>query len=137
MTANSLNSYRCTINRKDTTNCFFPVSGFLNTSLSTIEKVFGLSSTESGIIISTYDVASLLAVIPVTYFGQSGSKPRYLGGGALLIALGCFVFFLPEAFRDAYDWVTEEESLQYCSNSPKVSKKMLTKSIIFCDFSLN
>ncbi|XP_063717511.1 solute carrier organic anion transporter family member 4A1-like isoform X2 [Symsagittifera roscoffensis] len=94
------------------------VSGFLNTSLSTIEKVFGLSSTESGLIISTYDVASLLAVIPVTYFGQAGRKPRYLGGGAVLIAAGCFVFFLPEAFRDPYTWLTDDE-LQYCSSEEK------------------
>ncbi|XP_075240906.1 solute carrier organic anion transporter family member 4A1-like isoform X2 [Convolutriloba macropyga] len=94
------------------------VSGFLNTSLSTIEKVFGLSSTESGLIISTYDAASLVAVIPVTYFGQAGRKPRYLGGGALLIAAGCFVFFLPEAFRDPYTWLTDDE-LQYCSDDPK------------------
>ena len=107
------------------------VSGFLNTSLSTIEKVFGLNSTESGVIISTYDIASLLAVIPVTYFGQAGRKPRYLGAGALLIAAGCFVFFLPEAFRNPYTWLSDDD-LQYCTNSPKVLKVLHSENIKNC-----
>ena len=57
------------------------VNGFLNVVVSTLEKRFELSSTQSGIIVSSYDIASVLALIPVSYFGGRGSKPHWLAGG--------------------------------------------------------
>ena len=56
------------------------VNGFVNVVISTIEKRFDLQSTISGYIASSYDVGSMLAVIPVAYFGGrlGSSKPRYI-----------------------------------------------------------
>ena len=54
------------------------VNGMVNVVISTLEGRFGLKSVTSGQIAGFYDVGSLLAVIPVTYFGgrKTASKPR-------------------------------------------------------------
>ena len=51
---------------------------FTNVVISSIERRFGYDSTQSGIIAGCYDLGSLIAVIPVTYFGgrPGASKPK-------------------------------------------------------------
>ena len=51
---------------------------FTNVVISSIERRFGYDSTQSGIIAGSYDMGSLIAVIPVTYFGgrPGASKPK-------------------------------------------------------------
>ena len=47
----------------------FCVNGLINTAITSIERRFGLKSAHSGIIASSYDIGSMLAMIPVSYFG--------------------------------------------------------------------
>ncbi|XP_050408141.1 solute carrier organic anion transporter family member 4A1 isoform X2 [Patella vulgata] len=85
------------------------VNGFVNVVISNIERRFSISSTESGTIASCYDIASVLLLIPITYFGGQGIKPRYLGIGVLVLGIGSFVFSLPHFTTDPYhvDGTTE------------------------------
>jgi organic anion transporter 4A len=55
------------------------VNGFVNVVISTLERRFGLLSTQTGIIAGSYDIGSMISVIPITYFGArvGSSKPRY------------------------------------------------------------
>ena len=78
------------------------VNGMVNISLSTIEKRFQMDSQESGFISSAYDIASVLCCIPVGYFGGIGSKPRWLGFGAMFMATGAFIFALPHFLTGEY-----------------------------------
>ena len=55
------------------------INGFVSTSLSNLEKRFDLSSSESGVIASTYDIGSLIAVMLVSYYGGTGHKGKWLG----------------------------------------------------------
>lgn len=48
------------------------VNGFVGITISSIEKRFDLASTESGFIMSAYDIASVLCLIPVSYIGGMG-----------------------------------------------------------------
>ena len=70
---------------------------FTNVVITSIEKRFGWASTHSGIIAGSYDIGSLLAVIPVTYFGgqKLASKPKYIGTGMFAITIGSIVFASP------------------------------------------
>lgn len=54
------------------------INGFVNVVLSTLERRFGLLSTEAGVIAGGYDIGSMLSVIPITYFGArlGSSKPK-------------------------------------------------------------
>ena len=54
------------------------INGFVNVVITSIERRFGLQSTQSGMIASSYDIGSLLIMIPVSYLGgrAGASKPR-------------------------------------------------------------
>jgi organic anion transporter 4A len=70
---------------------------FTNVVISSIERRFGWDSTQSGFIAGSYDLGSLLAVIPITYFGgrKGASKPRYIAAGMFLIGTGSLIFSSP------------------------------------------
>jgi organic anion transporter 4A len=75
---------------------------FTNVVISSIERRFGLHSTQSGIIAGSYDFGSLLAVIPVTYFGgrPGASKPFYISTGMAVMGTGSLLFASPHFFTD-------------------------------------
>ena len=79
------------------------MNGFVNVVISNIEKRYDLSSTESGTIASCYDIASVLCLIPVSYFGGLGCKPRYLGIGVIIMGVGSIVFSLPQFTSGVYN----------------------------------
>ena len=56
------------------------INGFVNVVVSTIEKRFGLLSAETGLIAGSYDIGSMISVIPITYFGGriGTSKPKQI-----------------------------------------------------------
>lgn len=87
------------------------VNGFINVVISTVERRYDMSSTESGIIASSYDIASVLCLIPVSYFGGLGCKPRYLGIGIFVMAIGSFVFTIPKFTEGDYQMTGNVDSL--------------------------
>ncbi|CAG0886063.1 unnamed protein product [Cyprideis torosa] len=101
----------------------FVVNGLVNVVTTSLERRFSLSSAASGLVSSCYDIGYLLCTVPVAYFGgrKGSSKPRWLGAGILLIALGSFLFALPHFLIPTYspklpteggqnnDTVTEDE----------------------------
>lgn len=86
---------------------YFPgllVNGCINVVITTIEKRFGLRSSQTGLVASGYDISSFLFLIPVTYFGgrPNASKPRWIGIGMILMGFGSIVFSLPHFLVGAY-----------------------------------
>ena len=81
------------------------VNGFVNVSITSVEKRFDIESTDAGLIASCYDIASVICVIPVGYLGGHGSKPRGLGYGSLIMGVGAFVFALPHFTTGLYELV--------------------------------
>ncbi|GAB1606686.1 solute carrier organic anion transporter family member 4A1-like [Argonauta hians] len=82
------------------------VNGFVNVVISNIERRYDLSSTESGTIASCYDIASVVCLIPISYFGGLGRKPRYLGIGVLVMGIGSFMFSLPHFLSGNYKYIS-------------------------------
>ncbi|CAD5121283.1 DgyrCDS9814 [Dimorphilus gyrociliatus] len=80
----------------------FIVNGLIPVVLSSLEVRFGLSSTDSGIIPATYDTAVVVFLIPISYFGGVGHKPRWLGLGVLIMGLGAFLFSFPHFITSEY-----------------------------------
>lgn len=58
--------------------------------LSTIERRYRFSSTEAGLIASTFDMAVLVSVLFISYFGGKGHKPRWLGISLIVQGVGEF-----------------------------------------------
>ena len=75
----------------------FVAFGLVTSAISTIERRFGLSSGQSGTIVATQDIGSLLFLIPASHFGGklASSKPRWIDGGMLILAFGSFLWALP------------------------------------------
>ncbi|MBN3325234.1 SO4C1 protein, partial [Atractosteus spatula] len=73
----------------------FLVNGLVNISISTIEKRYELSSTLTGVIASTYDIALAILCLFVSFYGARGHKPRWMAFSAFMMGLGAFVFSLP------------------------------------------
>ncbi|XP_035238954.1 solute carrier organic anion transporter family member 4A1 isoform X2 [Anguilla anguilla] len=78
------------------------VNGFINTVVTSIERRFDLRSYQTGLIASSYDIAACICLTFVSYFGGTGHKPKWLGWGVLIMALGSLVFTLPHFTTPPY-----------------------------------
>ncbi|ESN94472.1 hypothetical protein HELRODRAFT_189402 [Helobdella robusta] len=77
-------------------------NGLLGVTISTLQKRFGFSSLECSILASAYEMGQVPAVICIILFGQRLHRPLAIGCGMLLVALGCFLQFLPQFFTTPY-----------------------------------
>nr|XP_040237134.2 solute carrier organic anion transporter family member 4A1 [Anopheles coluzzii] len=89
------------------------VNGFINVVITTIERRFGLRSTQTGLVASGYDIASFLCLVPVSYFGGrlGASKPRWIGWGVAVMGLGAFVFALPHFLVGQYRATNSDQNV--------------------------
>ena len=76
--------------------------GFRAIVISTIEKRYHFSSTAVSIILGAFDVAIVISVISISYFGNKAHKPKILGIGLITQGIGAFIFALPELFFGSY-----------------------------------
>jgi hypothetical protein len=81
------------------------VGGLLPASISSLERRYGLDSFESGLLSSLYDLGNLCVVMLYGYIGTAGHRPRILGFSLWLIALGAFIFALPQIAGKKYAFV--------------------------------
>nr|XP_054751159.1 solute carrier organic anion transporter family member 4A1-like [Lytechinus pictus] len=86
--------------------------GFVYISLSTIEKRFFLNSVQSGSISSAYDFSSLIVAVIVSYMGERGHRPLWVGFGSMLFCAGSITFAIPHFVTPNY--VYQEVDSDYC-----------------------
>ncbi|NWT97156.1 SO4C1 protein, partial [Urocynchramus pylzowi] len=85
------------------------VNGLINISISTIEKRYELSSSLTGLISASYDIAFCLLSLFVSYFGERGHKPRWLAFSAFMLGLGSLVFSIPHFSSGQYQYGSKIE----------------------------
>ncbi len=71
----------------------------MNVIISSLQKEFFLSSKDTGIYISLYDIGSLVSSIVVPIMGTRGSKPRWISFGMVMLSLGCLLTSTPHFFK--------------------------------------
>lgn len=80
------------------------VSGYMKSSISTIERRYGLSSQKSGILAAFNEVGNTILIVFVSFFGSRVHRPRYIGGGALLACLASLLMAMPHFLSGKYDY---------------------------------
>ncbi|KAM3837599.1 solute carrier organic anion transporter family member 2B1, partial [Vipera latastei] len=79
-------------------------SGYMKSSISTIERRFGLSSQTSGMVASFHEIGNTMLIIFVSYFGSRLHRPRVIGCGAILVSVAGFVISLPHFVSPPYEY---------------------------------
>ncbi|NXS89491.1 SO2B1 protein, partial [Erpornis zantholeuca] len=80
------------------------VSGYLKSSISTIERRYGLSSQTSGLLASFNEVGNTLLIVFVSYLGSRVHRPRLIGCGAILVSLAGSLMALPHFITGPYQY---------------------------------
>eukprot|EP00058_Branchiostoma_floridae_P012427 XP_002597915.1 hypothetical protein BRAFLDRAFT_128444 [Branchiostoma floridae] len=79
------------------------VNGYVNSSITSIEKRFQLSSYNAGIVAACYDIAYVVLALVVSYHaGQGNSKPKWLAFGSFALGTGAMLFSIPHFASGPY-----------------------------------
>ena len=76
--------------------------GYRTVVISSIEKRYHFSSTAASIILAMFDIAVILSVAFISYFGHKSHKPRILGIGMIVQGVGALIIAMPQFFFGKY-----------------------------------
>ncbi|KAI4899807.1 hypothetical protein NFI96_013760 [Prochilodus magdalenae] len=79
---------------------------YMKSSITQIERRFDLSSSLMGIIDGSFEMGNLLFLAVVSHFGAKLHRPRLIGSGCFLMAIGSAITGLPHFFMGRYEYDT-------------------------------
>eukprot|EP00106_Octopus_bimaculoides_P015784 XP_014783226.1 PREDICTED: solute carrier organic anion transporter family member 4A1-like [Octopus bimaculoides] len=97
----------------------FILNGIINVNMSTIEKRFGLTSSQAGWIASVHDITAAPVALFVSFIGAVGYKMRWIGFGLFCLSIGSFIIIMPHFAAGEYKWQHNFTGL--CSNKTNLS----------------
>eukprot|EP00057_Strongylocentrotus_purpuratus_P033129 XP_790304.3 PREDICTED: solute carrier organic anion transporter family member 4A1 isoform X1 [Strongylocentrotus purpuratus] len=105
------------------------VLGYLPVVITTLERRFRLTSVQSGFIVIAYDISNLIVCAFVSYFGERGRKPVWVGMASMLYSVGSVIFALPHFLAGEYVYGnTQDEVCPAVSNATSESSCDLMSS---------
>ncbi|XP_070568566.1 solute carrier organic anion transporter family member 4C1-like [Ptychodera flava] len=107
------------------------LNGLVPAVSSTVATRYQLSSTQIGVIVAMYDL-TVLALVPfVSYALASKNKPRWLGVGAVVMAVGALVWSIPQYTSGLYVAGTTIFPLPLCEhgNTTTIESSRLSNSL--------
>ncbi|XP_017552393.1 solute carrier organic anion transporter family member 1C1 isoform X1 [Pygocentrus nattereri] len=79
---------------------------YMKSSITQIERRFDLSSSLVGLIDGSFEMGNLLFLAVVSHFGAKLHRPRLIGSGCFLMAIGSAITGLPHFFMGRYKYDT-------------------------------
>ena len=92
-------------------------NGLLATSISPIERRFGLTSVRTALITSVYEIAGIPCILFISYLGALGRRMRWVALGVFLQGVGSLFFVIPHFATGVYQISDKSESNLCRSNS--------------------
>nr|XP_057945128.1 solute carrier organic anion transporter family member 3A1-like [Doryrhamphus excisus] len=104
------------------------VGAYLVSVLTTLERRFNLQSADVGVIASSFEIGNLALILFVSYFGAKAHRPRLIGCGGIVMALGALLSALPEFLTHQYEYEAgdswhAEDGRDVCSNTTRSDNK--------------
>jgi MFS family permease len=106
------------------------MNGANNVIISSLQKEFYLSSRETGIYVSVYDIGSLVSSVVISFAAARGSKPRWISFGMIMLFIGCMVNVLPHFLKpqagDEFNSAAGSagESIELCNKTLKANDNL-------------
>ncbi|XP_068611234.1 solute carrier organic anion transporter family member 1C1-like [Brachionichthys hirsutus] len=79
---------------------------YMKSSITQIERRFDIPSSLTGVIDGSFEIGNLLVVAFVSYFGAKLHRPRLIGIGCIIMAVGAFIIALPHFLQGPYKYET-------------------------------
>ncbi|KAL1276066.1 hypothetical protein QQF64_035689, partial [Cirrhinus molitorella] len=79
---------------------------YMKSSVTQIERRFDIPSSLIGFIDGSFEIGNLLVIAFVSYFGAKLHRPRLIGAGCLIMAIGSFLTATPRFFQGPYKYET-------------------------------
>uniref|UniRef100_A0A8C1BLG0 Solute carrier organic anion transporter family member n=1 Tax=Cyprinus carpio carpio TaxID=630221 RepID=A0A8C1BLG0_CYPCA len=101
---------------------------YMKSAITQIERRFDLSSSVVGLIDGSFEMGNLLFLAVVSHFGARLHRPRLIGMGCFLMAIGSALTGLPHFFMRLYEYDTVIQGLlnKTVSISPYMISTILT-----------
>ena len=111
------------------TFCRTIANGLVGATVSTLERRFALSSSQTAWIAAAYDVVGVLALV-VGYFGSKLRRPLWIGAGMFLFGIAVGIYTIPHFVAPAYRYEDSVDSGNLCVDlSGQMSGSRINSSI--------
>jgi organic anion transporter 4A len=85
----------------------------------------------TGMLASIFDAVVVILILPVTYLSEKGHKPRWIGIGIIIHAIGALLFALPQFAGGPYLSAAFESDIDLCFSEVDFSQDCNSNSVLW------